>query len=78
MAKKKTAYDFEKSLGELETLVDRMEGGQLSLEESLQAFEQGIKLTRECQNMLTQAEQKVRILTQDQGEPSLAPFEPEE
>ena len=61
MARKKT-LDFEQSLTELQTLVERLESGELSLEESLGAFEQGIRLTRECQTSLSQAEQKVQIL----------------
>lgn len=62
MARKKTAPDFEQSLGELQSLVERLESGELSLEESLAAFEQGIRLTRECQGALGQAEQKVQML----------------
>lgn len=58
MARKK-APDFEQSLAELQTLVERLESGELSLEDSLGAFEQGIRLTRECQGALAQAEQKV-------------------
>jgi len=65
MAKKKAGYDFEHSLSELEQLVEKMESGELSLEQSLAAFEQGIKLTRECQQMLSKAEQKVQVLSQD-------------
>lgn len=61
MAKKKT-LNFESSLEELEGIVEDMEGGELSLEASLKAFEKGIKLTRECQEALNQAEQKVLIL----------------
>ena len=60
MAKK--TPQLEQSLDSLEALVERMESGELTLEESLQAFEQGVKLTRECQQALSQAEQKVRIL----------------
>lgn len=69
MAKKKTdSFDFESALANLEALVTAMEEGNLSLEESLQAFEQGIKLTRECQKALQQAEQKVQKLTSDNGD----------
>ena len=49
---------LEQSLDSLEALVERMESGELTLEESLQAFEQGVKLTRECQQALSQAEQR--------------------
>lgn len=69
MAKKKTgSFDFENALEELENLVTSMEEGELSLEESLQAFEKGIKLTRECQTALKQAEQKVQILINENGD----------
>ena len=63
MAKK--TPQLEQSLDSLEALVERMESGELTLEESLQAFEQGVKLTRECQQVLSQAEQKVRIRCKD-------------
>jgi exodeoxyribonuclease VII small subunit len=75
MARKKAAPDFEQSLTELQTLVERLESGELSLEDSLAAFEQGIRLTRECQGALSQAEQKVQILLGESGE--TAPFDPE-
>lgn len=61
--KKSDPPSFEESLSELEALVERMEGGELSLEESLDAFERGIALTRSCQQALQAAEQKVEILT---------------
>ena len=67
MAKTKNSVDFEKSLDTLEALVDDMENGDLSLEESLKAFEQGIKLTRECQSALSHAEQKVQMLIEENG-----------
>lgn len=75
MARKKAALDFEQSLSELQTLVERLESGELPLEESLSAFEQGIRLTRDCQGALTQAEQKVQILLERDGELEEAPFE---
>ncbi|KUM37907.1 exodeoxyribonuclease VII small subunit [Pseudomonas sp. EpS/L25] len=77
MARKK-APDFEQSLAELQILVERLESGELSLEDSLGAFEQGIRLTRECQGALAQAEQKVQILLEKDGELSAAPFAPTE
>lgn len=55
--------DFETSLDELETLVEQMESGDLTLEESLQAFERGVALTRSCQNALKSAELRVQKLT---------------
>ena len=73
MAKRK--FNFENALIELEETVDKMEEGDLSLEESLLAFEKGIKLTRECQNALQQAEQKVSILEEKSQPEQLIPFE---
>jgi exodeoxyribonuclease VII small subunit len=64
---KTTNIDFEKSLTKLETLVEKMEHGDLSLEQSLKSFEEGIKLTSECNKALTDAEQKVEILIKEQG-----------
>ncbi|MCY1291760.1 Exodeoxyribonuclease 7 small subunit [compost metagenome] len=78
MARKKNAPDFEQSLTELQTLVERLESGELSLEDSLAAFEQGIRLTRECQDALAQAEQKVQILLERDGELQEAPFDPDQ
>ena len=78
MARKKAALDFEQSLTELQTIVERLENGELSLEESLSAFEQGIGLTRECQAALAQAEQKVQILLERDGELQAAPFDTDE
>ena len=75
MARKKAALDFEQSLTELQTLVERLENGELSLEDSLAVFEQGISLTRDCQAALTQAEQKVQILLERDGELQAAPFD---
>lgn len=62
---------FEASLQALETIVDQLERGDLSLEASLAAFEEGVRLSRGCQQALDQAEQRIRILTEpsDDGEP---------
>jgi exodeoxyribonuclease VII small subunit len=68
MSKKSTVVSFEHSLKELESLVKKMDSGELSLEESLQAFEQGIGLIRQCQNSLQTAEQKVQMLIETSGE----------
>jgi exodeoxyribonuclease VII small subunit len=76
MARKKV--DFEERLEALEALVEQMEEGDLTLEESLKAFEQGIKLTRECQSALTAAEQKVNMLIEEQGQLQVQPFETDE
>jgi exodeoxyribonuclease VII small subunit len=71
--------DFEKSLAELEQIVERMEQGELSLDESLKQFERGVALTRSCQTALQQAEQKVEILLSKNGSDALTvaaePFE---
>jgi len=75
MPKAKRSMDFEASLEQLEALVSAMEDGDLTLEESLQHFEQGIRLTRDCQKRLAAAEQQVQVLLEQQGEPSLEPFE---
>jgi len=53
---------FEKSVAELDAIVQKMESGELSLDESLQLFEQGVKLTRSCQETLAQAETKIEKL----------------
>ena len=66
--KQQTRFDFEQSLEDLEALVSSMEDGELSLEDSLQAFEKGIKLTRKCQAALKQAEQKVQVLINENGD----------
>ncbi|RMG28233.1 MAG: exodeoxyribonuclease VII small subunit [Gammaproteobacteria bacterium] len=65
--------DFDKTLEELEALVARLEQGDLSLEESLAAFERGVALTRACQQALEAAEQKVEQLLADQETP--VPFD---
>lgn len=67
MAKSKKPVDFEQALNQLENLVEAMEGGDLSLEDSLKAFEQGIKLSRECQTALSTAEQRVQLLMEENG-----------
>lgn len=74
MAKKTGEFDFEKSLQELESLVERLEAGDLSLEESLKDFERGVALTRACQKALAEAEQKVQILLNEQGKEKLQSF----
>jgi exodeoxyribonuclease VII small subunit len=74
---KKTVH-FEKAITELENLVEQMEDGDLSLEASLKTFEAGIKLTRDCQNALQKAEQKVQILLEKNGETQLVDFQKED
>ncbi|MEX2470130.1 MAG: exodeoxyribonuclease VII small subunit [Pseudohongiellaceae bacterium] len=69
MTRKKAGnFNFEQALEELEQLVTAMEDGELTLEQSLQAFEKGIKLTRECQSALQEAEQKVQVLLNEEGD----------
>lgn len=68
MVKRKTP-NFEEALDELEALVERMEQGETSLEDSLKDFQRGIELTRTCQKALSEAEQKVEILLQKDSEP---------
>lgn len=60
--------DFEASLAELEAIVDKLEQGDLSLDDSLKQFERGVQLTRVCQAALRQAEQKVEILLRKSGQ----------
>jgi len=74
MPKKKSPTSFEDSLAELEALVNLLEQGDISLEESLKSFERGVFLTRACQQALQEAEQKVQILLEKNGTSSLEPF----
>ena len=78
MAKKKSDFNFEASLHKLEEIVEQMESGDLSLEESLKQFEDGIALTRACQKALKDAEQKVRILMEKDGTSELLDYEQDE
>ena len=68
-------FDFENSIKELEALVTCLETGGLSLEDSLATFEKGIKLTRECQQQLAAAEQKVTLLVGERDDLSLIDFD---
>ncbi|SDD08102.1 exodeoxyribonuclease VII small subunit [Aquimonas voraii] len=65
---------FERSLDELESLVQRLEKGDLSLDESLKAYERGIALFRSCQTALDQAELRVRLLSDPDDPDSAQPF----
>lgn len=67
---------FEQSIGELEEIVRQLEKGELTLEDSLKQFENGISLARRCQDVLQQAEQKIEMLTTAQS--SAEPFSDEE
>ena len=67
--------DFEKALAELESLVARLERGDVPLDEALRTFERGVALTRHCQACLQAAQQKVEILLRRSGQPEVQPFE---
>jgi exodeoxyribonuclease VII small subunit len=70
--------DFETAMRDLEELVERLEQGDLPLEESLAAFERGVMLTRACQTALKEAEQKVEILLKKAGESTVEEFTPDD
>ncbi len=70
--------DFEAAMRDLEELVERLEHGDLPLEESLAAFERGVMLTRSCQVALKEAEQKVEILLRKAGESRVEVFDADE
>jgi exodeoxyribonuclease VII small subunit len=73
-----TTLDFESALAELEKLVETMESGEQSLEETLASFQKGIELTRSCQEGLKAAEQKVEQLIEKNGKYLTEPVEPED
>ena len=75
MSRNSKGPDFEQALSELEGLVERLERGDLPLDEALKAFERGVALTRHCQACLQAAQQKVEILLKRGGQPELQPFE---
>lgn len=72
--KKRPPIAFEAALAELETLVGQLEQGELTLEEALERFEQGISLVRTCQTALQAAEQKVNQLIERNGQTQIVPF----
>ncbi|HCU89817.1 MAG TPA: exodeoxyribonuclease VII small subunit [Gammaproteobacteria bacterium] len=77
MARKTQKINFETSIAALERLVEKMENGEFTLEESLKQFEHGISLARTCQQALRDAEQRVLQLTKDEnGDENLSPFTP--
>jgi exodeoxyribonuclease VII small subunit len=76
MSKKELSLaKLEQTLEELEQLVERLEEGEMPLNQALREFERGIKLTRQCQSVLKEAEQKIEILLADSEEPRA--FEPD-
>jgi exodeoxyribonuclease VII small subunit len=78
MTKAKRTPDFEKSLAELEAIVEKLETGDLPIEESLKSFEKGIALTRDCQGALDAAQARVDILLKRDGAASLERFDADE
>ncbi len=76
MKKPATPSSFEQALAELEAVVTALEQGEMTLEDSLTAFERGINLSRVCQQTLAAAEQRVRILTDPRPGAEPEPFEP--
>jgi exodeoxyribonuclease VII small subunit len=75
MTKKAKAPSLEESLTEITLLIEKMENGDLSLEQSLERFERGITLIKNCQKILQDAEQKVQILTQANNNEQLDSYE---
>ena len=74
MAKRKK-LDYESAVTELEALVTRLEQGDISLEESLKLYERGVLLSRDCQESLQAAEQKVQMLLQQSDQATLVDFD---
>lgn len=70
--------EFEKALAELESLVEKLESGELALDESLSDFKRGVELTRQCQAVLDRAQQSVAQLLNPDDEASARPFEPDD
>ena len=77
MVAKRKKLDYEAAVSELESLVERLEKGDISLEESLKLYERGVLLTRDCQEALQAAEQKVQMLLQQSGQSALVDFDPD-
>lgn len=77
MTRKKSASSFENALEEFEKLVETLEDGDLSLEESLKTYERGMQLSRTCHGALDAAERRIEILTEQAGEERRVPFEPD-
>lgn len=75
VSKKPKLPSLETSLTEITTLIEQMEQGELTLEQSLSQFERGITLIKHAQKILQEAEQKVQILMQNNQQPSLEPYE---
>ncbi len=78
MATEKKPFHFEKAIESLEVIVNSIETGELSLDASLKQFEKGIQLTRDCHQALSEAEQKVQILIEQNGKETLRTFDDED
>jgi exodeoxyribonuclease VII small subunit len=78
MSKKSKSPNLEESLEEISQLIEAMEHSDLTLEQSLSRFERGIGLIKNCQKLLQEAEQKVQILMQSNGNEELEPYENKE
>ena len=70
--------DFEQALAELESLVEKLESGELALEDALSDFKRGVELTRQCQAVLDRAQQSVEKLLNPEDESTAVPFQPNE
>lgn len=77
MVAKRKKLEYEAAVSELESLVERLEKGDISLEESLKLYERGVLLTRDCQEALQAADQKVQMLLQQSGQFALVDFDPD-
>ncbi len=71
----KSAPDFEKAIGQLEEIVARLEGGDLTLEQALEQFERGVALAKDCREALARAEQRVKVLTKKEARELLEDYE---
>ena len=70
--------NFEKALAELESLLEKLESGELPLDESLADFRRGVELTRQCQAVLDRAQQSVEKLLNPEDESTAGPFQPDD
>ena len=78
MPSRRTTNEFEKSFQQLEKIVQRLEAEELPLDESLQLFEEGIRLSRFCHQRLEEVEKKIELILADaKGQPVIEPFEDE-
>lgn len=75
MVAKRKKLEYEKAIAELETLVEQLEQGDITLEESLKLYERGVLLTRDCQDALQAADQKVQMLVNQAGNTELVDFD---